>query len=90
MCTHPGSDARSAALGANLHTVPSAGGKKKSLNVGSKGGSAGLEDYVYSDDGGESCSVSIHIRGALHGSWMPRRLRKHILHAAQPEALDWT
>lgn len=29
-----------------------AGGKKKNLNVGSKGGTAGLDDYVYSDDGG--------------------------------------
>lgn len=29
------------------------GGKKKSLNVGSKGGTAGLDDYVYSDDGGD-------------------------------------
>jgi hypothetical protein len=53
----------------NQLSVPDAGGKKKSLNVGSKGGSAGLEDYVYSDDGGESCGPTPTSVGPREGDW---------------------
>jgi hypothetical protein len=51
-----------------LLSISHAGGKKKSLNVGSKGGSAGLEDYVYSDDGGEPCCSpwTVAVRSCFH------------------------